>query len=269
MTEVIGFVGAGQMGEPMVTRLLGAGRDVLVYARKEEVRTRLADKGARLAESVADVAAGSDVLILCLFSDPQLLELGRGTGGYMANAKPGSVVVSHTTGLLSTLTTLKAEYPAGPELIDAPVSGSADDILAGSLTVLLAGPEAVRDRVRPVLAAYSDPIIDTGDVGSALSLKLINNVLFAANAQLVASAIQLGEKLGVDETQLLQALAVCSGASKAAQSLQLIGGLQGFTDLAGPYIAKDVAACIASAEESDVDLGLLQTVVETGPMNIT
>ncbi|HEY9316264.1 NAD(P)-dependent oxidoreductase [Williamsia sp.] len=269
MPEVIGFIGAGQMGEPMVTRLLAAGHEVLLYARKDEVRSRLSDQGARLADSVAEVAAVSDILILCVFSDPQISEIGRGAEGFMANAKPGSVIISHTTGLLSTLTALTDDHPAGPTLIDAPVSGSSNDILAGELTVLLAGPEAVRDRVRPVLTAYATPIIDTGDVGSALALKLINNVLFAANAQLVASAIELGEKLGVNEKNLLEALSVCSGSSKAVESLQLIGGLQGFTDLAGPYIAKDVAACIASAAESDVDLGQLRSVVESGPMKIT
>nr|WP_020105713.1 NAD(P)-dependent oxidoreductase [Nocardia sp. 348MFTsu5.1] len=269
MPDVIGFIGAGQMGEPMVTRLLAGGHEVVLCARKDEVRARLSEQGARLADSVAEVASASDILILCLFSDPQISAVGRGPDGFMANAKPGSVVISHTTGLLSTLTSLTEEYPAGPAVIDAPVSGAATDILAGELTVLLAGPEPVRDRVRPVLKAYADPIIDTGEVGSALALKLINNVLFAANAQLVASAIELGEKLGVQEKSLLEALSVCSGASKAVESLQLIGGLQGFTDLAGPYIAKDVAACIASAAESGVDLGQLRSVVETGPMKIT
>ncbi|NED60092.1 NAD(P)-binding domain-containing protein, partial [Streptomyces sp. SID10244] len=57
MPAVVGFIGAGQMGEPMVRRLLGAGHDVVLYARRDEVRTRLSEAGARLADSVADVAA--------------------------------------------------------------------------------------------------------------------------------------------------------------------------------------------------------------------
>src|SRR6478735_3299704 len=110
MPDVIGFIGAGQMGEPMVTRLLAGGHEVVLYARKDEVRARLSEQGARLADSVAEVASASDILILCLFSDPQISAVGRGPDGFMANAKPGCVVISHTTGLLSTLTSLTEEY---------------------------------------------------------------------------------------------------------------------------------------------------------------
>ncbi|MDT0488579.1 NAD(P)-binding domain-containing protein, partial [Streptomyces doebereineriae] len=97
MTRAIGFIGAGQLGEPMVARLLGAGHSVLAYSRREEVRARLAASGARLAGSVAELASQSDILLSCLFSDLQLRETGWGPDGFIANAKSGSVFVSHTT----------------------------------------------------------------------------------------------------------------------------------------------------------------------------
>ena len=84
MPSTVGFLGAGQLGEPMVERLLGAGHDVLVYARREEVRLRLESKGAASADSVADLARGSDVLIVSLFSDAQIRETGLGTNGFIA-----------------------------------------------------------------------------------------------------------------------------------------------------------------------------------------
>jgi len=74
----VGFIGAGQLGEPMVLRLLGAGQPVLVYARRDEVRERLSRHGTELADSVADLAANSDIVIWCLFSDAQLRETGLG-----------------------------------------------------------------------------------------------------------------------------------------------------------------------------------------------
>lgn len=265
MANSIGFIGAGQMGQPMVWRLLEAGLPVTAYARRPEVRDRLASRGARLAASVAELASVSDILISCLFSDAQLLEAGLGPEGFVANAKPGGIVVSHTTGTLATLESLR-EHPSGPTILDAPVSGTANDIAAGNLTVLIGGPDEAVQLVRPVLAAYADPIVPTGALGSALALKLINNALFAANAQLVAAAIELGASIGVVPDALLAALQVCSAGSRAATHIQQIGGIKPFAELAGPFLRKDVAACLEAAAQAGADLGLLGDVVAKGPL---
>ncbi|WP_375486532.1 NAD(P)-dependent oxidoreductase [uncultured Mycobacterium sp.] len=267
MGEAIGFIGAGQMGEPMVRRLLQANHHVLVYARRDEVRDRLANAGALLADSVSDLARRSDILISCLFSDDQLRAVGLGPEGLAANAKPGAVFVSHTTGNISTLTELAGTSRS--TILDAPVSGTAEDIAAGTLTILVGGPPDAVQRVKPVLAAYADPIIATGELGSALNIKLINNVLFAANSQLVAAAVEVGRRLGIDAEALLAALSVCSAASNAARYVQSTGGVDAFANLAAPFLRKDFAAAVAAAEEAGMDLGLLRSVVENGPLGLT
>jgi 3-hydroxyisobutyrate dehydrogenase-like beta-hydroxyacid dehydrogenase len=264
--NTVGFLGAGQLGEPMVDRLLGAGHDVAVYARREEVRRRLEAQGAAMADSVADLARGSDILISCLFSDAQLRETGLGPDGFIANAKRGAVFVSHTTGTLSTLEALRDGSPAAPVILDAPVSGTADDIAAGTLTVLIGGPTDAVAAVTPILAAYADPVVATGAVGSALALKLINNLLFAANAQLLAAATQLGTQLGVAPDVLLSTLQVCSASSRAADHAHRIGGMQRFVELAAPFLRKDIAACREAAAEAGVELGLLGTTIREGPL---
>jgi len=262
----IGFLGAGQLGEPMIRRLLGAGHNVLAFARRDEVCARLRDEGASLAGSVADLAARSDILISCLFSDAQLRETGLGPDGFIANAKPGSVFVSHTTGTVATLTELSKYSSSPPAIVDAPVSGTADHIAEGKLTVLIGGaPDAV-ERVRPVLAAYADPIIGTGELGTALDIKLINNMLFAANAQLVAAAVAVGQQLNVAPDALLQALSVCSGGSNAVAYAQRTGGVDAFVTMAAPFLRKDVAAAVVAAELVGADLGFLRSVVEKGPL---
>ena len=266
MPNTVGFLGAGQLGEPMVDRLLGAGHDVAVYARREEVRRRLEAKGAAMAESVADLARGSNILISCLFSDAQLRETGLGPDGFIANAKPGAVFVSHTTGTLSTLEALRDGSPAAPVILDAPVSGTADDIAAGRLTVLIGGPTDAVAAVTPILAAYADPVVATGALGSALALKLINNLLFAANAQLLAAATQLGTQLGVAPDVLLSTLQVCSASSRAADHAHRIGGMQRFVELAAPFLRKDIAACRDAVAEAGVELGLLGTTIREGPL---
>lgn len=266
MPNTVGFLGAGQLGEPMVERLLGAGHDVVVYARREDARRRLASKGAAMADSVADLARGSDILISCLFSDAQLCETGLGPAGFIANAKPGAVFVSHTTGRLSTLEALRDSSPSAPVILDAPVSGTADDIAAGTITVLIGGRSDAVAAVAPILAAYADPVVATGALGSALALKLINNLLFAANAQLLCAATQLGEQLGVAPDVLLSTLQVCSANSHAAAHAQRIGGMDRFAELAGPFLSKDIAACREAAAEAGVELGLLGTAVREGPL---
>jgi 3-hydroxyisobutyrate dehydrogenase-like beta-hydroxyacid dehydrogenase len=266
LPTTIGFLGAGQLGEPMVDRLLGAGHKLVVYARREEVRRRLEAKGATIAGSVADLARGSDILISCLFSDAQLRETGLGADGFIANAKAGAVFVSHTTGTLSTIEVLRDGSAAPPVVLDAPVSGTADDVAAGTLTVLIGGQSDAVASVTPILAAYADPVVATGALGSALALKLINNLLFAANAQLLGAATQLGAQLGVETSVLLSTLQVCSARSHAAEQAQRIGGMDRFEELAGPFLRKDIAACREAAAEAGVGLGLLDTAVREGPL---
>jgi len=267
--QVVGFVGAGQMGEPMVVRLLAAGYRVQVYARRPEVRERLAAAGAVPVESIAATARDAGVVISCLFSDAQLLKVATGADGLLANADSSTVVVSHTTGTVSTLAKLAAQFPNGPALVDAPVSGGAHDIEAGTLTVLLGGPDDAVARAQPVLAAYADPVILTGGLGTALNLKLINNVLFAANAQLVAAAVELGKSLGVRDASLFEALAQCSGGSRAAGYVQSAGGVDRFAKVVAPFMRKDVAACIEAAADRGVELGQLQAVAQNGPLDLS
>jgi 3-hydroxyisobutyrate dehydrogenase-like beta-hydroxyacid dehydrogenase len=253
----------------MVRRLLDAGRHVVAFARRDEARSRLKEYGALLVDSVAELAACSDILISCLFSDAQLHETGLGPEGFIANSKQGAVFVSHTTGTVATLTELSNSSSSAPVFLDAPVSGTAEHIAQGKLTVLVGGDADAVERVTPILAAYADPIIATGEMGTALAIKLINNILFAANAQLIASAVAVGEQLTVAPNALLRALSVCSGGSNAATYALGTGGVEEFVRLAAPFLRKDVAAAIAAAEEVSADLDFLRAVVERGPLSLT
>ncbi|MFD5176717.1 NAD(P)-dependent oxidoreductase [Nocardia sp. NPDC058379] len=268
MSKVVGFVGAGRMGEPMVVRLVAAGYRTIVYARRDDVRERLQAAGAEIVDSTAPIADRAEVIITCLYSDPQLIAVLGGPAGLLATARPDAVVVSHTTGAVSTVKELAAGHPAGPVLLDGPVSGSADDIANGRLTVLLGGPADAAEAVRPVLDAYSSTVMATGALGSALGVKLINNALFAANAQLVGVAAGVGRELGVDERQLLAALAVASGNSFAADSIRRSGGFAEFGKLAGPFLRKDVAACLSATADLGVDLAGLGAAIAAGPFDL-
>lgn len=261
----LGFVGAGQLGEPMVHRLLDAGHNVLVCARRPELRERLCRKGADVTDSVERLASSSDIVVSCLFSGAQLHQLAAGPAGLVANARPRAILVSHTTGAVSTLKRLAAE---GLGVIDAPVSGTAQDIAEGRLAVLIGGPTDLVDEVVPLLASYADPVVRTGDLGSALRLKLVNNALFAANVELVAAAMRAVDGLGGDGSRLLEVLQYCSGGSRASTSVAAVGDVVAFAAAAGPFLRKDVAAYVEAAEQAGLGPGLLDTVIGAGHMRL-
>jgi 3-hydroxyisobutyrate dehydrogenase-like beta-hydroxyacid dehydrogenase len=259
----VGFVGAGRMGFPMVERLAAAGHDLVVYARRPEAKDALSGLGVRHTAELTEAAAGVDVLLLCVFSDAQLSEIA----GPLAAALPdGAVFASHVTGQESTLRAVAGAFPA-IHVVDAPVSGGPAEISAGQLTVLLGGDPAARARAADAISAYGAPLIETGELGTALAVKLVNNFLFAANTQLAAEAVRLGEALGVSPGQLLGALEHMSGGSRAGDRIAAGGAdLAAFATRIGPFMKKDVAACLDQAAERGVDAGLLIDVVRRGPL---
>lgn len=271
----VGFVGAGQMGEPMVETLLATGRPLELYVRRPEVAERLAARGATIVGGLTDLGS-CDVVISCLFSDAQLVEVaigegGDGRGGLIAAMKPGAVLASHTTGTLGTLDRLaKAAAERGVHIVEAPVSGGPDEIRAGRLTVLLGGEDAgALDRVAAAVAPYASPVLLTGGLGTAMKVKLINNLLFCAHTQLAAEALRLAADIGVEAEPLLAALAHCSGMSAALGYIAAGGGnITEFGERAAPFMRKDVAAGEATAGELGADIGLLGHVARSGPLPI-
>jgi 3-hydroxyisobutyrate dehydrogenase-like beta-hydroxyacid dehydrogenase len=255
------------MGSPMVDRMLAAGLPVTVHARRPEVRERFAAAGAAVTDSPAVVAAAADIVIVCVYSDDQLLDLALGDDGLVANMEPGSVLALHTTGSPSTARTV-AEAGAARDvhIVDAPVSGTGAGIAQGKLTVMLGGESADRDRVRAVVATYSDHVFDTGALGTAQCVKLVNNAVLAANLQIACDAERIARELGIELTALAAVLHVSSGQSFALDMMAGLGGTEKAVGLAGHFLRKDVDAVKEAAAELGLDLGLLGQVAD-GPIH--
>jgi hypothetical protein len=163
----------------MIDRMLAAGSGSSAAGRRG-ARRRCA--GATTTDSAAVVAAVADVLIVCVFSDEQLLDVALGDDGLVANMAPGSVLALHTTGSPSTARTLaEAGAPRHVHVVDAPVSGTDAGIAQGKLTVMLGGEPADRDRVRAVVATYSDHV-STFAPRHRQCVKLVNNAVLLATA---------------------------------------------------------------------------------------
>lgn len=262
----IGFIGTGQIGEPMVERLLRAGHRVSVFARRPEVRDRLAAAGAKVVDAPEDLVE-VDVLAACLFDDDQISEV---CVPVVEQLRPGAVFVSHTTGspkFLRALGDSVATRSVG--VVDASFSGTAEGIRRGELTVMLGGDSNHVAIAEQVVGDYADRILRTGPLGSALSVKLLNNVLFAACTQLTLTAIEAATSLGIDEDNFLEALATTSGGSAAAGYLAASPlPAAEFAERLPHFLAKDVAAACAAAADLDLDIENLVTATRLGPMEL-
>ncbi|GAB2825254.1 NAD(P)-dependent oxidoreductase [Actinocorallia aurea] len=251
----VGFVGAGRMGRPMVGRLVAAGHEVRALGRTAGAREALSGDGAAPVASVVEAAAGADAVVVCLYSDEQVRDVGPGLVAVMPK---GSVLVLHTTGSPRTAEDLAARAAGcGVEVLDVPVSGGPHDIAAGRLTLFAGGSDPALDQARPVLAAYGDPILHVGPLGAGQRVKLVNNALFAAHIGLLADAVRLAAALGVPEEALLDALPHASSASRALAGVASRRSVAEFARTAGPFLGKDLAVARALAAELGADLGAL------------
>ncbi|MET7773441.1 NAD(P)-binding domain-containing protein [Nocardia sp. NPDC005366] len=262
----VGFVGAGQIGAPMVQRLLAAGRKVSVWVRSPATRSRLGGAGANLVDCAEDLA-DADVLGSCLFDDGQLLDV---LPPILTRMRSGATVFSHTTGSPSVVAQLAdLAGQRGISVVDAAFSGDAAMVRSQQLTVLLGGPESAVGTVEEVVRAYASTVLRTGTLGTALVTKLLNNLLFAAHTQLALSALTCAASLEIEKNLFLRVLASSSGGSAAARYLAAAQvPAEQFALNLPRYLAKDVASAVSVAGELGLDITALESAARLGPMDL-
>ncbi|MGY1743533.1 MULTISPECIES: NAD(P)-dependent oxidoreductase [unclassified Blastococcus] len=251
----LGFVGAGRIGAPMIGRLAAAGHDVRVLVRSQAARQAVTDLGATPVTGLTEVADGAAAVVVCVLSDGQVREVAL-DGGLLDALPAGSVLVSHTTGSPRTIEDLAGRgAPRDVEVVDAPVSGSPQDVAAGHVTLYVGATDAGIERARPVLEAYAEPLLHLGPRGSGQRVKLLNNAIFAANIGVVAQAVRTAAELGLDERAVLQGITHGSGTSYALQAMAAGGSVEAFARAAGEFVGKDVGVVNRVMAELGVDLG--------------
>lgn len=243
----VGFIGAGRMGRPMVARLVGAGHDVRVLGRTDEQRHDLEGLGTRPVGDAAEAGAQADVVLVCVFTDDQVRQVCL-DGELLSTMPPGSILVVHTTASPATIESI-ADRAGDVGVVDAPVSGGPHDIAAGRLTLFVGGADETVARVRTVLGCYGDPVLHVGPLGAGQKVKLVNNALFAGHIGLLAESIRLGERLGVPESTLLDALPYGSATSRVLDIVAARGSVASFVQVAGEFVGKDVAVARGIAAE--------------------
>jgi 3-hydroxyisobutyrate dehydrogenase len=239
----VGFIGLGRQGGPMARRIIEAGYQVTLWARRPATLEQYADTSAKAAGSPADLAAASDLVCLCVRDDADVEEVIAGPGGVLDGLAEGGVIAVHSTVHPDTCRRLAEQARArNARLIDATVSGGGQAAAAGRLLVMVGGDAETVEFCRPVFATYADPIVHLGPVGAGQVTKLLNNVLFTAHLGTAVSLLSLGQSLGVDPVRLADVISHGSGNSFALQRAAASGGtLDVIAEHAGTLLRKDVA----------------------------
>lgn len=261
MTDRIGFIGLGNMGGRITRRIVAAGHPVLGYDADD---AKPAAAGARPAASIAEVVAGSDIVLLSLPDSSVVEAVVLGEDGIRAHARSGQVVVDLSTAApSSTLRIHDALAEDGVAYVDAGISGGAAGAEKGTLTVMAGGPAAVIDRLAWVFEPFTAKVATMGGSGAGHTAKLLNNFLNAVSLAATAEVMVAGRKAGLDLATLLDVINSGSGVTYASLNRfpRIIEGdyLEG--GLSGSLMMKDVVAYVDLIHELGVP-----TLNASGPL---
>lgn len=265
MTDLtLGYIGLGNMGAPMAAKMTEWPGSVTVYDIRAEAMTPLAEKGARLADSVAEVA-DADIVHITVLDDGQVRAV---VGELAAHAKPGTVFAIHSTISDSTAVQLARELePQGIHVVDAPVSGGAAAAAEGKLATMVGADREVYERVKPAFKHWAAMVVHAGEPGAGTRMKLARNMLTFTSYVAACEAMKLAEAAGLDLQALgrvvrhTDALTSGPGAIMVRDDMTDLGP-ENF--LYQPFLhtrglgEKDLSLALALGESISVDLPLAQ-----------
>jgi 3-hydroxyisobutyrate dehydrogenase len=212
----VGFIGVGNMGNPMASNILKNGFSMTVFDKNPQAMENLVEAGAKRAASAKEVVESAEIVLTCLPGSPEVEALYLDAGGVIELAKPGTVLVDLSSVLPSTPRKLEARAKArGVDYLESPVSGGVTGARAATLAVMTGGDAAVLERVRPVLRAIGPNIYHVGPVGAGNTLKAINNMLSSVNAIAMMEGMMVGLKAGLDLKTMAEIIKASSGNSNA------------------------------------------------------
>ena len=252
----VGFIGVGNMGNPMAGHLVKKGFDVTVYdIRPEMVKAFLAQHGGKAAASLVDVAHGMDVVITMLPDDKVVRKVVLGDGSencVVAGLAKGAVVMDMSTCNPSATRSLAETLaPRGIAVVDAPVMGGVVFAKDATLDIMVGGEPALVERVQPVLAAIGRNIIPCGGTGTAHAMKALANYINACALINSIEAMTIGKRFGLDSQLMADALTtMCAGRNHpiAKKVIPHVLTRKYGTGMAMGFIAKDVKIAMDTAK---------------------
>lgn len=228
----VGFIGIGLMGHGMAKNIAAKGFPLTFLKRRStpDAGTDLIALGAREASTAREVAAASDIIILCVTGSPDVESVCFGAGGISESARTGLMVVDTSTAEPTSTAVMRDRFAAlGVEFVDAPLARTPVEAELGKLNTMVGATEESFARLEPVLKAYCENIFHVGPPGAGHKVKLMNNFIAQAICAATAEAFAASVKSGVDPKQLVRVVSaggVNSGLFQAmAKSLD--GDMQG------------------------------------------
>ena len=210
----IGFVGLGNLGEPLCNSLVKAGYKVTVTDLNKSSAKRLLDGGASWSDDVAGVCREADVVITALPSPAASRKVVEGPGGVFESLRAGSVWIEMSTTDFQDLQRLQGLAQArGIEVLECPVTGGVHLAHSGQITVLVGGEPATAERVDAILHVMGGEVIYLGKLGSASVVKVVTNMLAFIHLVAAGEAMMVPAKYGVDPDATYRAIRASSGNS--------------------------------------------------------
>ncbi len=209
----VGLIGVGLMGHGIGKNIVSKGFALNVMAHKNRAPVEsLVSMGAKECASPAEIAKASDMVILCVTGTPQVEEAIYGAKGLSTALRDGLIIADCSTAEPSSTIKIAAELKAkGTYFVDTPMTRTPKEAEAGKLGLMVAGPPDILAKIRPVLDCFADTIVNSGDVGAAHQLKLLNNFLSISHAAVAAEAITVAGKAGV-KMEALRDIVLSGGA---------------------------------------------------------
>ena len=216
MTTSVGFIGLGNMGNPMALNVRKNGFPMTVFDIDPKVMQNLIEAGARGASSAREVAQSSDVLITSLPGSPEVEAAYLAPGGLVDSAKSGAILVDLSSVLPATPRKIETRArEKGLQFLEAPVSGGVTGARAATLAIMVGGDAAALERVRDVLKCIGPNITHIGPAGAGNTIKAINNMMSNVNAIAMMEGLAVGLKAGLDLKTMADVITKSSGNSNA------------------------------------------------------
>jgi 3-hydroxyisobutyrate dehydrogenase len=246
------------MGSGMAGRLLDAGYPLRVYNRNAARAEALVARGATLARSPREAAAGAAVVISMLSDVPVSRDIWLGRGEALVDIAPGTILVESSTVTVDWILELnRAAKHRGCVLVDAPVTGSKLQAAGGQLLFLAGGPSDTLAKIDPILRAMGRDVVHVGPVGSGARLKLINNFLSGVQTAALAEALSMIERSGLD---VQKSLGVLTEGAPGSPIIKLLSGRMTQRQYEPQFLlrlrAKDLRYAIGEADQNALDLDM-------------
>jgi len=213
---VIGFIGLGNMGFPMASRLRHAGHDVRCFDTSKTALERAAQEGMSPQRSVPETVQDADFVVTMLPSGPLVLNVL--TSEPLPIGADSVVIDCSTIDIASCAVFHKALGERGFATLDAPVSGGVGGAAAGTLTFMVGGNETAFERAQPILKAMGKNLIHAGPAGAGQAAKICNNMLAGISMLAVSEALHLAKRLGLDTRKFFDIASTSSGQCWALTS---------------------------------------------------